>query len=342
MQDVKYLIVGQGIAGSMVAWELLKKKEDFLIISSQTQASSSEIAGGIINPVNLRKYKLVQLGDKYMAACNQTYREIEKSLGDKIFHLIDIVKYIDDGLVTMEVNERLRDYVGHTSMDETIGVKRSDILTLNKTGYLDARLFLTLFRTYLIRCRKLIQTDFEHGQLTIADSIWHNKIRFQRVIFCEGAHAYANPWLKSLPFAHNKGELIEIEAPLLKLDKIIRDEVFILPLGQNRFRIGATYNHRTINRDPSDEGRNYLTEKLKKIIDVPYKVIGHDAGIRPSTKDRMPMLGALPEYPNIVVFNGLGSRGFLMAPYWANHLVMWLTGETAQLNPVVDVNRFLE
>ena len=49
-------------------------------------------------------------------------------------------------------------------------------------------------------------------------------------------------------------------------------------------------------------------------------MVQHEAGVRPSSNDRRPILGAHPQQKNIYIFNGLGAKGVMLAPYFAQQL----------------------
>jgi glycine oxidase len=129
---------------------------------------------------------------------------------------------------------------------------------------------------------------------------------------------------KPVEIRRNKGELIEIAAPGLQEGFILKGEVFVLPLGDGRFRVGATYSHDTLDNEPTAAGLTELTTKLEKMIVVPYTVTSHRAGLRPTTYDRQPVIGPIPGNPQISVLNGFGSRGVLQAPWYAGKMAQWI------------------
>jgi glycine/D-amino acid oxidase-like deaminating enzyme len=72
---------------------------------------------------------------------------------------------------------------------------------------------------------------------------------------------------------------------------------------------------------------------------VPYTVLGQQAGIRPSGKDRRPIMGLHPRHPALGLFNGLGTKGCSLAPYMAHLLTMHLL-QGAPLPPETDIKRY--
>lgn len=112
-----------------------------------------------------------------------------------------------------------------------------------------------------------------------------------------------------------------------------------MPLGNQLFKVGATYEWDQLNDIPSEEGKFELTKKLNSIISSPYNIVSHDAGVRPSVIDRRPVIGAHPKHNNIYVFNGLGTKAVMLAPYFAKQFVNYLQNNTP-LDKEVDINRF--
>ena len=112
-----------------------------------------------------------------------------------------------------------------------------------------------------------------------------------------------------------------------------------MPLGNNYYKVGATFNHSNKTSIPSTEGREELVEKLKKVISTPYKIVEQTAGIRPAVKDRRPLVGVHEKYSQLVVLNGLGTRGVMIAPTVAKNLFNHLENYE-KLDSEIDITRF--
>ena len=158
-------------------------------------------------------------------------------------------------------------------------------------------------------------------------------------MFCEGFGLKQNPFFKELPLNGTKGETMIIKAPELQIDFQIKSTVFVLPLGDDLYKVGATFNWKDKSSKPTKEGKEELVEKLKKVIRVPYEIVHHSAGIRPTTKDRKPLVGVHPEYKNLAVLNGLGTRGVMIAPTVAHELYQHLENNEP-LDAEIDIKRF--
>ena len=178
-----------------------------------------------------------------------------------------------------------------------------------------------MYLNYLVENQKLITTSFDYQKLIHEkDFVVYDNIKSKHIVFAEGFGLQQNPFFNYLSLDGTKGELLIIKAENLNLDMIINASIFILPMGNNLYKIGATYNWNDKTNETTDEGKNELLEKLKTLINCDFEIIEHLAGVRPTVKDRKPLLGNHHLFPNYYVLNGLGTRGVMLAPWLANML----------------------
>ena len=170
--------------------------------------------------------------------------------------------------------------------------------------------------------------------------VTYNNLKASKIIFCEGFGVKQNPYFNHLPLEEVKGEIITIHAPKLEIDFLLKSTLFVLPLGNNRYKVGATFNHKDKTSIPSIEGKDELVEKLKKVITVPYTIVSQSAGIRPAVKDRKPLVGTNVSYKQLSVLNGLGTRGVMIAPTVAKNLFQHIEFGT-ELDPEIDIKSCL-
>jgi glycine/D-amino acid oxidase-like deaminating enzyme len=186
----------------------------------------------------------------------------------------------------------------------------------------------------------LVKETFHYDALEVTtDFVIYNNEKFKHVIFAEGFGIHSNPYFSLLPLDGTKGELLIIKAPDLKLDVIVKSSVFILPLGNDLYKVGATYNWDDKTPTPTEEGKQELLSHLKELLHCDFEVVNHLAGVRPTVKDRRPMVGTHPNYSNLHVLNGLGTRGVMLAPAMAKVLFNFIENEVP-LEPAVDIKRF--
>ena len=209
-----------------------------------------------------------------------------------------------------------------------------------KTGRIDTGELVNCYRKYL-ESNNLIISEFIDYQLitTNKDSIQYRDLTATNLVFAEGIGARNNPYFNELPLTSTKGEIITIKAPDLKLDVVLKASVFIIPLGKDIYIVGATYNWADKTKSITEDARLELIIKLKTIITCDFEIIDQVAGIRPTVKDRRPLVGSHPSLKNVFVLNGLGTRGVLIAPYIAEQLFNFIEYQEP-LDAEVDICRF--
>jgi glycine/D-amino acid oxidase-like deaminating enzyme len=347
MQEYEYLIVGQGIAGTLLAHNLLKENKNILVFDIHNQNSSSYVAAGIFNPITGRRNTSTWMANIVFPYAEKIYKELEQYLNVDFYHQMNIYKsfssikeqndwYAKENIYSS--NNSKIDYID--SKFEYINLGTNGGIEISNSGYIDMPVFINAFKAYLFSKKIIYEEYFQYSKMNFHDNfIYYKNFRFKQVIFCEGYQAIHNPYFSWLPFVPAKGELITIYADQLKLDKIINKGIFILPIGNNLYKVGATYNWEYLNDEPTEDGKNQLCNKLNQILTCNYTIIAHQAGIRPTVKDRRPILGMHPLYPNLGIFNGLGTKGASLAPYFANHFVEFLL-KNIPLIKDVNINRF--
>lgn len=210
---------------------------------------------------------------------------------------------------------------------------------IKRSGKLHVQLLLKLFRKYCFNRGFLRDDFFVHDDLKFVNSKFkYNNIVSTNIIFCEGSSAVSNPFFPALNFKLNKGELITIYSEKLELNKIIHSGFLLVPLGNNLYSFGSTYNDVIKNNLPTKKSLEKLKKSLKKVIKSKYKIISHMAAIRPSTIDRRPFIGSHFKYSNMYILNGLGTRGVLLAPYMSTSLLNAIYSNTL-IDSEINVNR---
>ena len=80
MTEVDYIIVGQGLAGTCLAWELLAFGASVKVIDREAAVTSSRIAAGLITPVTGQRLVKTWRFEELRAAAWTFYRRIESEL----------------------------------------------------------------------------------------------------------------------------------------------------------------------------------------------------------------------------------------------------------------------
>lgn len=204
-----------------------------------------------------------------------------------------------------------------------------------QSGWLNTRLFVDTVGAFLQAQSLLHIKEFSISDLVVDSHISYDGSQFDHLILCNGLDAAKDPLFSWLNHAHVKGDLFEVSMSDVPQSHIVNKNGFILPLPNGQFKVGSTYNNFFEDSvSATKEGYDQLEEKLLNIVDVSYTVTQHYAATRPATKDRRPLLGRHPKYNNVLIFNGLGTKGVSLAPYLAFHLVDHIEHKTPLLEEV--------
>ena len=346
--EVDYLIVGQGLAGSVMALTLLKKGYNIRVIDDQNdQSSSSMVAAGIFNPVTGKEMKKTWMADALFPKLHSFYQEQERLLGARFFYPMEMYRPF---LSVQEQNDWIAksaqpgydQYIRSISPTSRHGAFVYDEfggIGLRKSGYLDVKGFLKSTTAYLEQHQMFENGVFDESTLTVqTEGILYRDIAAGKVIYCNGREAMNSKYFDWLPFRPVKGEILlaEFARPL---DRIYNRGVFIVPNPDGLSRVGATYDWRNLDTEPGEAGRKELLEKLNKLTPMTFGIKGQIAGVRPATKDRKPFIGVHPLHKPLCIFNGLGTKGVSLAPYFAENFIEFLERKV-ELAPEVNIFRY--
>ncbi len=325
---VDYIIVGQGLAGSLIAYELIKRNKKILVYDLPEENHSSSVAAGLFNPVTGRRFVKTWKADDLFPYLHDFYPSAEKHLGSKFFYSLQMFR----PFINMQEQNKITADINNLEENNylTRAKSESEILSINKefggvhvksAGFVDIPVFIDSVRQNIRETGIYINARFTEDNLSLkSQSIHYEGFISKKIIFCNGAHASGSKLFSWLPFKLVKGELIytTISPPF---EFIYNRNLFILPYKGEVHKVGSTYDWERIDTIPTEEGKNMLEIKLKGILDVNFKTINHLAGIRPATKDRRPFIGIHPQYENVGIFNGLGSKGVSLGPYFAGKFI---------------------
>ena len=344
--SVDYIIVGLGLAGIAMVEELKRQEKTFVVYEDSSQTSSL-VAGGMYNPVILKRFTPVWNAKEQLDVAIPFYLSLEKELSASFDQPLDIYrtfKTIEEQNNWFIASDKpaLQEYMH----PELVKVEANHVVApyqagrVRHTGRIRVRELVSAYREYLKENGQLIEETFRHDRILTWDTHIEYKNRTAgRIVFCEGNGLKNNPFFNKLPLNGTKGELLTIHAPDLKLHDIIKSAVFVLPLGNDLYKVGATFNWADKTNVPTQEGRKELEDKLKTVITCDYKIVEHEAGVRPTTGDRRPLLGVHKDNHRLVLFNGLGTRGVMIAPLMAKKLYQCIENNQA-LDREIDISRF--
>jgi glycine oxidase len=345
--DFDFIIVGQGIAGSLIGYELIKAGKKIFIVDTGGADIASRVGAGIMHPVTGRRIVKQWKADTLIPFAINKYRELENELSNKLFYELPVLE------IFTSVKNR-NDWMGRSSeqgfeeyMGEEINAAAlqkyfktdSGGIFLKGSGYLDMNELVVSIRKYFQSKNAYLRNAFFEDDFIFGNgSVKWKNYAASKIIFCEGAAVDENSFFSKLPFLPVKGEILGIFSEELPQDYIVNREMYILPTGNHHFKVGATYEWDFENDIASEKGKKQIDTFLKKFLNVNYEITDHRAAIRPSTRDRRPYIGLHPVYPHVGIFNGLGTKGAMLAPYFAKQLAEFLIGKS-EIDVEVDVAR---
>ena len=322
-----YIIVGSGLAGIAFSEIALQNNKTILVVNNQSQ-NSSRIAGGLYNPVILKRFSEVWQALEQLELLYIFYANLERKLQIKLDYKLPLLRKFysieeQNNWFTASDKPNLSKF-----LSTNLITKKWDAIPspfnfgeVLYSGYVDTNLLVNSYKQFLINQNAYLDDTFDYtGLLIEKDFISYQNIKAKHIVFAEGFGMILNPFFNKLPLDGTKGELLLIKAPNLNLDVIMKSSIFVLPIGNDLYKVGATYNWEDKTNIPTEAAKKELIDNLKELITCDFEVIEHYAGVRPTVKDRRPLVGTHPVHKNLHVLNGLGTRGVMLAPAMAKNL----------------------
>ena len=346
MQNVDYIVVGLGIGGLSFCEQLRKHDKSFKVFDHGKNISTV-VSGGVFNPVVLKRFTASWNAQQHIEYALPFYQALSERLQMPVLENIPIFRILknteeqNNWAVASDKKELERFLVSGLIKNENPNINA--LFGFGKvaiSGRISPSQLLQTYREQLQQEDRLISERFDHAKLQQkGDHICYDTISAKKIVFAEGVGAVHNPFFPKGSLIGNKGEYLIIEAQELELKEILKGPLFIIPLGNHLYKVGATYSRNDFSENPTVAAKDHMVAKLKQMILCEFNIVDQIAGIRPTTKDRRPLLGTLPENPNKAFLNGFGTRGIIMAPFLSKMLYKDLE-EGRELPKEVNIGRF--
>lgn len=342
-----YLVVGSGIGAFSICRRLAEHDKHFKIISDHAKSATS-VAGGIINPVVLKRFKPFWNALGFYDEALAFYKDIQACSTDEILtrkNILRVFSSIEEQNDWFNVSEKpvLNKFLKPSIIDQHPNLKADLKLGLMKNAFLvNAVNLLSYFHESYSRNFYKGNTTFDHSSLIFKkDHYFYKDIKFKRIIFTEGHRVIHNPFFSFLPIYGNRGDYLIFKSTDLKVDELVKGKEFLIPLGDDLYKFGATFDRELLIDKTPFPFQKSLIKSLKRLIKVDFDVIRFESGVRPNVKDRRPILGQHPVHNNMFVMNGFGSRGLFMSPLLSKWMISNLEFEE-ELQVEVDIKRFYD
>ncbi|MDA9774116.1 FAD-dependent oxidoreductase [Saprospiraceae bacterium] len=346
------LIVGQGLAGINLSYDALSKGLDVHHIHFPTVGESTKVAAGLINPITGRRFVKSWLIDEVMPFAEKRYSDFGDLLKGNYISLLNIVRVFHQAEDENTWLAKSADpYLAQFLLEKSEWSGGSEFHSKLKIPELIGEL-QNCFKIHLndlqkdyhnyLETQELISYEmFDYNQcLKVADCFKYKNISARTVIFADGWKVLDNPFFSNDPFSPAKGELLIIKIPDLKLNKAYKKSSFITPLGNDLYWVGATYEWQNYDTSPTEKMKSRILKHFHEMIDTPYEIVHHLTGIRPSSKDRRPVIGESSSHQGIFTFNGMGTKGSSLAPLFSKMLIEHIF-ENKEIMEEVDIKRYI-
>jgi len=342
---VKYLIVGQGLVGTWMSYYLEKAGVCFVVVNDPQTVAATSVASGVINPVTGRRIVQTWLIDEVLPFSVQAYEALSEKLATPLIQ--------EAPVIMIHPSVQMQESFSYRLTHENV------YLSTNKKE--DWETFFTIsFGTgqintcYWIDLNKMLEkwsTHLKTNDLLIEDRVVTNEISFENnkvqwkhyeaeyIIFCDGNNSMQHHFFNALPFAPNKGEALIVAIKGLPPNYIYKNNMTIVPWKEDLFWVGSNYEWQFESAAPSEAFKTKMIASLNQLLQIPYTVVDHIAGIRPANRERRPFVGLHPQYPQIGICNGMGTKGCSLAPYFSKQLIDHIEAGKP-IHPEADLQRF--
>ena len=348
MRELDYIIVGGGIAGCCLAFQLAMRGRKLLMFDVHTEAAASSGAAGVVNPITGKRLAKSWRSDVAHEFAKRFYSALEAELRVSFYHPRKILQLYKSGEERELWESRSRDssyapMIGESfepntfcGLNDALGSR-----IIERSAWVEPPVLMSAFSSYFLGRGMLVREFFDVSKLRITESsLRYGELNSKRIVFCEGWRAVYNPYFSWLPYRPAKGEILTIEGSFELPEHIIHRGSWLMKCSKNLFRTGSTWDRERLDGSPTESAREALLASLSNFFDCrrEFSVRSHEAGVRPCTATTRPHLGAHPADARILSFNGFGSKGFALSPYFARAFV-WHIEDSKALDAEADLNR---
>jgi glycine/D-amino acid oxidase-like deaminating enzyme len=338
--------VGQGLAGSTLAVECIKRGKRVCVVDEPANNRASVISAGICNPITGKAMTRSYLAERIFPFLQSWYPEAERLLGKKFFRSLPVYR----PFVSSREQEQWAVKTREQELQAFAKVRSVPYLPeklanpfggleVSLSGVLDVAGWVNSVRDLLADKEIYCEAHFDEHSVRVGKRISWQDIDATHLIFCNGVSALQSKWFSWLPVRPLKGETLTVRMEFQE-ERIISRGAYVVPsLDPGIFVVGSTYDREPFSVGVTAEGRARMLQHLEALIRTPVEVLHQNWGIRPTVSDRRPLLGSHPQAGNVIIFNGLGTKGVSLAPYFASTLLDWLEGR-GMLPEEVNISRF--
>jgi len=330
-----FLILGQGLSGTCLALLLHLKGHSVQILAHSSQEGASEKAVGLVNPVTGRRMAQTWNFDEIFPFSFNFYQRIFGILNQGKDGSYLEEKPIFKALHSVEEMNFLTGKSSNQGYDDLLDIRKTEDFPvpvvfentvawcrISKGGRMNTLPFLKDTHSYFVQNELYTEDLFDKSELKRTENHWQYKnIRARTVISCLGMGC---PW-KADDMWPVKGQVYELTGLPDFGDAILKTEKFLVPGENGIILAGSTYEREFSHNEPDEAGFLDITHDIKPELHEKMTVHSSWTGIRPTTKDRRPIIEKLED--GLYALNGLGAKGVTLAPWSADQLMQMMLSE---------------
>ncbi len=335
---IDYIIVGQGICGTLLSYFLKREEKNILVVDEPKPYSASKVASGVINPITGRRLVRSWMIEDVMPFAANVYKQLEAELKTSFITQNNILDFHPTAQMQIAFDERLpqesaylKEVQDNLQWQQFFNYEFG-IGEINPCWLININQLLEKWRVLLQQENELFETKTAVDELI-------NKYPTAIIIFCDGVDGINNSYFSKLPYAKNKGEALIVSIPGLPRNNIYKSGISIVPWKDDLWWVGSSYEWNFDDELPTESFRIKMENQLNQFLKIPFQIVDHIASVRPSNIERRPFVGIHPSHSNIGILNGMGTKGCSLAPYFANQLAQYLVHQKP-IDPLADVCRF--
>lgn len=330
--DYDVIILGQGIAGTLLSWQFKERGLKVMVIDQVKTNTASHVASAVLNPVNGKALWKTKRIEEQLPAAIDTYRQLEKKLDISLLQNIPILLFHQDEMKRDYFQQRQQEIPDELEMEKDPVEKNFQndfgVGKIRNSYLLKAHDLLDQWRLCLKKENQLLEEHFDWTALKLENNfIRYHGITARKLICCEGALVKHNPYFKNLSFTRNKGEALILSIPGLARNFMYQKDVRIVPWYEDLFWVGTNQVWDFEDEGPTQEWYRTTEILLNSWLKIPFEITGHIAAERPTVAGQIPFVGFHPEYPQVGILNGMGTRGYSSAPFYAGRMAAMVTGK---------------
>ena len=320
------VILGQGLAGTALAWCAHWAGLRIAMIDRNEAVTSSKISAGLMTPITGKRLTASPDWQQQWELAQTFYLRVDSQTGAHSFRKTPMVRTLnsEDEVGIFAARRQAEDYsrrILHPpepGLDPAVFRPSLDSFEMREGGQLDVAQYLAASQHFFRQEHAYFSTDIDPAEdIVLCEhgvELPRIHVHATRLVFCQGYAGRFNPWFIDLAFTPAKGEMLTVRVPGLQESRVIHGGLWLAPLGNERFRVGATYDWSRFDNIPTPVGREELEARLREWLRVPFTVEEHHAAVRPILHTPQPYWGLHPQWPQLGIINGLASKGSLVAP----------------------------